>query len=133
MGLYASFCIAVVTAIAGGRPAAISAATGAMALVMVTLVKEHGVAYLFAATVLTGLLQILAGALRLGDLMRFVSRSVVIGFVNALAILISLAQLPELIGQVWQVYAMVAAGLAIIYLLPRLTTAVPSPSSPSCC
>ena len=127
LGLYASFCIAVVTAIAGGRPAMISAATGAMAVVMVTLVKEHGVGYLFAATILTGLIQIVAGLLRLGDLMRFVSRSVVTGFVNALAILIFMAQLPELIGQGWQVYAMVAVGLAIIYLLPRLTTAVPSP------
>ncbi|MBY6243694.1 SulP family inorganic anion transporter [Methylosinus sp. Sm6] len=127
VGLYASFCIAVVSAIAGGRPAMISAATGATALVMVTLVKEHGLAYLFAATILTGLLQLAASALRLGDLMRFVSRSVVTGFVNALAILIFLAQLPELIGQGWQVYAMVAVGLAIIYLLPRLTRAVPSP------
>jgi SulP family sulfate permease len=127
LGLYASFCIAVVTAIAGGRPAMISAATGAMAVVMVSLVKEHGVEYLFAATILTGLLQILASLLRLGDLMRFVSRSVVTGFVNALAILIFMAQMPELIGHGWQVYAMTAAGLAIIYLLPQLTTAVPSP------
>jgi SulP family sulfate permease len=127
LGLYASFCIAVVTAIAGGRPAMISAATGAMAVVMVSLVKEHGVEYLFAATILTGLLQILASLLRLGDLMRFVSRSVVTGFVNALAILIFMAQLPELIGQGWHVHALVAVGLAIIYLLPRLTTAVPSP------
>jgi SulP family sulfate permease len=127
VGLYASFCIAVVTAIAGGRPAMISAATGATALVMITLVKEHGLNYLFAATILTGFLQLLASALRLGDLMRFVSRSVVTGFVNALAILIFMAQLPELIGQGWQVYAMVAAGLAIIYLLPRVTKVVPSP------
>ncbi len=127
VGLYASFCIAVITAIAGGRPAMISAATGAMALVMVTLVKEHGVEYLFAATLLTGLLQIIAGALRLGDLMRFVSRSVITGFVNALAILIFLAQMPELIGRGPSVYALVAAGLAIIYLLPRLTRTVPSP------
>ncbi|GAN76171.1 SulP family inorganic anion transporter [Acidisphaera rubrifaciens] len=127
VGLYASFCIAVVTAIAGGRPAMISAATGSMALVMVTLVKEHGLGYLLAATILTGVLQIVASLLRLGDLMRFVSRSVVTGFVNALAILIFLAQLPELIGHGWQVYAMVAAGLAIIYLLPRATRAVPSP------
>jgi SulP family sulfate permease len=127
LGLYASFCIAVITAIAGGRPAMISAATGAMAVVMVSLVKEHGVNYLFAATILTGLIQILAGLLRLGDLMRFVSRSVVTGFVNALAILIFMAQMPELIGHGWQVYAMVAVGLAIIYVLPRLTTAVPSP------
>jgi sulfate permease, SulP family len=127
VGLYASFCIAVITAIAGGRPAMISAATGATALVMVTLVKDHGLGYLFAATILTGLLQLVASALKLGDLMRFVSRSVVTGFVNALAILIFLAQLPELIGAVWQVYAMVAVGLAIIYLLPQLTKAVPSP------
>ncbi len=127
VGLYASFCIAVVTAIAGGRPAMISAATGATALVMVTLVKEHGLGHLFAATILTGLLQLLASALRLGDLMRFVSRSVVTGFVNALAILIFMAQLPELIGHGWQVYAMVAVGLGIIYGLPRLTKVVPSP------
>jgi sulfate permease, SulP family len=127
VGLYASFCIAVVSAIAGGRPAMISAATGATAVVMVTLVKDHGLGHLFAATILTGILQLVASALRLGDLMRFVSRSVITGFVNALAILIFMAQLPELIGAVWQVYAMVAVGLAIIYLLPRLTTAVPSP------
>lgn len=127
IGLYASFCIAVVTAIAGGRPGMISAATGAMALLMVDLVKDHGLQYLFAATILTGLLQILAGVLRLNTLMRFVSRSVVIGFVNALAMLIFLAQMPELIGMPWPVYAVCAAGLAIIYLLPRLTRAVPSP------
>lgn len=127
VGLYASFSIAVISAIVGGRPAMISAATGAMALVMVTLVKDHGLQYLFAATVLTGLLQIAAGALKLGALMRFVSRSVVTGFVNALAILIFLAQLPELTNVSWVVYAMTAAGLAIIYGLPHLTKAVPSP------
>ncbi len=127
VGLYASFCIAVVIAFAGGRPGMISAATGAMALVMVTLVKDHGLQYLLAATLLTGVLQIGAGALRLGSLMRFVSRSVVTGFVNALAILIFMAQLPELTNVGWQVYAMVAAGLGIIYLLPYLTKAVPSP------
>ena len=127
VGLYASFCIAVVTAIAGGRPGMISAATGAMALLMVDLVKDHGLQYLFAATILTGILQILAGALRLNTLMRFVSRSVVTGFVNALAILIFLAQLPELIGMSWTVYAVCAAALVIIYLLPRVTRAVPSP------
>ncbi len=115
VGLYASFCIAVVSAFAGGRPAMISAATGAMALLMVGLVKDHGVGYLFAATILTGLLQIVAGALRLGNLMRFVSRSVVTGFVNALAILIVLAQMPELIGQGMTVYVMTAIGLCIIY------------------
>ncbi|MBT2767066.1 SulP family inorganic anion transporter [Stenotrophomonas sp. ISL-67] len=126
VGLYASFCIAVVTAIAGGRPGMISAATGAMALVMVYLVKDHGLQYLLAATILAGLLQIIAGALKLGALMRFVSRSVITGFVNALAILIFLAQMPELIGYSWHVWAICAAGLAIIYLLPRLTRAVPS-------
>jgi SulP family sulfate permease len=127
VGLYASFCIAVITAIAGGRPGMISAATGAMALLMVDLVKDHGLQYLFAATILTGVLQVVAGALRLNTLMRFVSRSVVTGFVNALAILIFLAQLPELIGMPWTVYAVCAAGLGIIYLLPLLTKAVPSP------
>ncbi|MBC01607.1 MAG: sodium-independent anion transporter [Rhodobacteraceae bacterium] len=127
VGLYASFSIAVITAIVGGRPGMISAATAATAVLMVTLVKEHGLEYLLAATVLAGLLQIVAGLLRLGDVMRFVSRSVMTGFVNALAILIFMAQLPELIGVTWLTYAMVAAGLAIIYLFPRLTTAVPSP------
>ena len=127
VGLYASFCIAVITAVAGGRPGMISAATGAMALLMVDLVKDHGLQYLFAATILTGVLQLVAAALRLNTLMRFVSRSVVVGFVNALAILIFLAQLPELIGMPLTVYAVCAAGLAIIYLLPRVTRAVPSP------
>lgn len=127
VGLYASFCIATVIAFAGGRPGMISAATGAMALVMVLLVKEHGLQYLLAATVLTGVLQILAGWLRLGTLMRFVSRSVITGFVNALAILIFMAQLPELINVTWEVYAMVITGLAIIYLFPYITKAVPSP------
>jgi SulP family sulfate permease len=127
IGLYASFSIAVVTAIVGGRPGMISAATAATAVLMITLVKQHGLEYLLAATVLAGLLQIAAGALRLNYVMRFVSRSVMTGFVNALAILIFLAQLPELIGVPWLTYAMVAAGLAIIYLLPRLTRIVPSP------
>jgi SulP family sulfate permease len=127
VGLYASFCIAVVIACVGGRPGMISAATGAMALLMVTLVKEHGLQYLFAATLLTGVIQIAAGFLKLGNLMRFVARSVVIGFVNALAILIFLAQLPEFRGQGWLMYACVAGGLTIIYGLPRLTKAVPSP------
>jgi sulfate permease, SulP family len=127
VGLYASFSMAVVIAITGGRPGMISAATGAMALVMVLLVKEHGLQYLLATTVLTGVLQIGAGLLRLGSLMRFVSRSVITGFVNALAILIFLAQLPELTNVSWVVYAMTAAGLAILYGFPRLTKAVPSP------
>ncbi len=127
VGLYASFCIAVVIAFAGGRPGMISAATGAMALLMVTLVKEHGLEYLFAATILTGILQIIAGWVRLGELMRFVSRSVVTGFVNALAILIFMAQLPELIDVPYAVYGMAVAGLGIIYGLPLITRAVPSP------
>ncbi len=127
VGLYASFCIAVVTAFAGGRPGMISAATGAMALLMVTLVKDHGLQYLLAATLLTGVIQIIAGYLKLGSLMRFVSRSVVTGFVNALAILIFMAQLPELINVTWHVYAMTAAGLVIIYTFPYLTNKIPSP------
>lgn len=127
VGLYASFCIAVVIAFAGGRPGMISAATAAMAVVMVTLVKEHGLAYLLAATILTGFLQIVAGWIRLGVLMRFVSRSVVTGFVNALAILIFMAQMPELTNVTWHVYAMTAAGLGIIYGLPYVTRSVPSP------
>lgn len=127
IGLYASFSMAVVIAFTGGRPAMISAATGAMALVLVSLVRDHGLQYLFAATILTGVIQVIAGLLNLDRVMRFVSRSVMTGFVNALAILIFMAQLPELQGVTWHTYAMVAAGLAIIYLLPRLTTAVPSP------
>ncbi|PKO88470.1 MAG: sodium-independent anion transporter [Betaproteobacteria bacterium HGW-Betaproteobacteria-10] len=127
VGLYASFCIAVVIAFVGGRPGMISAATGAMALVMVTLVKDHGLQYLLATTVLTGVLQIIAGWINLGALMRFVSRSVVTGFVNALAILIFMAQLPELTNVTWHVYAMTAVGLGIIYLFPYITRAIPSP------
>lgn len=129
VGLYASFSIAVITAIAGGRPGMISAATAATAVLMITLVRDHGLEYLLAATVLAGLLQIGAGLLRLGAVMRFVSRSVMTGFVNALAILIFMAQLPELdpalVGPL--TYALVAAGLAIIYLFPLLTKAIPSP------
>jgi len=127
VGLYASFCIAVVISFVGGRPGMISAATGAMALLMVTLVKDHGLQYLLAATLLTGIVQIVFGYIRLGSLMRFVSRSVVTGFVNALAILIFMAQLPELTNVSWHVYAMTAAGLGIIYLFPYITKAVPSP------
>lgn len=130
VGLYASFCIAVIISIVGGRPGMISAATGAMALLMVTLVREYGLEYLLAATLLTGVIQILAGYLKLGNLMRFVSRSVVTGFVNALAILIFMAQLPELTNVTWHVYAMTAAGLGIIYLFPYLPVIgkiIPSP------
>lgn len=127
VGLYASFCIAVLSAILGGRPAMISAATGAMALLMVTLVKAHGVQYLFAATLLTGVFQILFGWRKLGRYMKFVPRSVMIGFVNALAILIFMAQLPQFVGVSWQMYAMVAGSLAIIYGFPRITRVIPSP------
>ncbi|MGX6443377.1 SulP family inorganic anion transporter [Neobacillus sp. K501] len=127
VGLYASFCIAVVIAFVGGRPGMISAATGATALLMTTLVKDHGLQYLLAATILTGVIQIVMGALKLGRLMKFVPRSVMIGFVNALAILIFTAQLTHFVGETWVMYTMVAGALAIIYILPRFTKAVPSP------
>jgi SulP family sulfate permease len=130
VGLYASFAISVVIAFVGGRPGMISAATGAMALLMITLVKNHGLQYLLVATLLCGVLQIGAGYLKLGGLMRFVSRSVVTGFVNALAILIFVAQVPELTGVSWHVYAMTAAGLGIIYLFPLVPVVgkvLPSP------
>jgi SulP family sulfate permease len=127
VGLYASVVIAMVIAFTGGRPGMISAATAAVAVVVIPLVRDHGVEYLFAATILMGIFQGLAALLRLDLLMQFVSRSVITGFVNALAILIFMAQLPQLIGVAWQTYVMVAIGLAIIYLLPRVTKAVPSP------
>ncbi|MDD1501053.1 SulP family inorganic anion transporter [Agrobacterium sp. CNPSo 3708] len=127
VGLYASFAIACVAAFVGGRPGMISAATAATAVVMVSLVKDHGLQYLFAATILMGLIQIVAGWLKVGRIMRFVSRSVITGFVNALAILIFMAQLPELIGVPALTYVMIAAGLAIIYLFPYVTKAIPSP------
>ncbi|WP_104017785.1 SulP family inorganic anion transporter [Roseovarius nitratireducens] len=129
VGLYASFSIAVIVAITGGRPGMISAATAATAVLMITLVKDHGLQYLLAATVLAGLLQIAAGVFKLGFIMRYVSKSVMTGFVNALAILIFMAQLPELDPRdvTWLTYVLVAAGLAILYLFPLLTTAIPSP------
>ena len=127
VGLYASFSIAVITALIGGRPGMISAATAAIAVLVLPLIRDHGVEYLFAATVLMGIIQVIAGFLRLDLLMQYVSRSVITGFVNALAILIFIAQLPQLTGVTWVTYAMVAGGLAIIYLFPRLTRAVPSP------
>ena len=127
VGLYASFTIAVLTAFVGGRPGMISAATAAIAVLIGPLVREHGVEYLFAATVVMGGIQIVAGLLKINRLMQFVSRSVITGFVNALAILIFLAQLPELTGVTWVTYALVAAGLGVIYLFPLMTRAVPSP------
>ncbi|WP_043154553.1 SulP family inorganic anion transporter [Sphingobium sp. Ant17] len=127
VGLYASFSIAFIIAFVGGRPGMISAATAAVAVLVVPLVRDHGIDYLFAATILMGIIQVVAGFLRLDMLMQYVSRSVITGFVNALAILIFIAQLPQLMGVTWVTYAMVAGGLAIIYLFPRLTRAVPSP------
>ncbi|QFT89851.1 Bicarbonate transporter BicA [Bacillus sp. THAF10] len=126
VGLYASFCIAVIIAFTGGRPGMISAATGAMALLMVTLVADHGLEYLFAATVLTGIIQILMGMFKLGKYLSFLPQAVIIGFVNALAILIFMAQLEQFVGATWVMYAFVAATLAIIYILPRFTKAIPS-------
>jgi sulfate permease, SulP family len=130
VGLYASFCIAVVIAFVGGRPGMISAATGAMALVMVTLVKDYGLQYLLAATLLTGVLQIIMAYIGVAKLMSFVARAVVVGFVNALAILIFMAQLPELTNVTWHVYALTAVGLGIIYLfpyVPKIGKILPSP------
>ncbi len=127
VGLYASVAIAITISLIGGRPGMISAATAAVAVRVGPLVREHGVEYLFAATILMGVFQGIAGLLRLDLLMQFVSRYVITGFVNALAILIFVAQLPQLTNVSWETYAMVAGGLAIIYLFPRLTRAVPSP------
>ncbi|RCW71994.1 SulP family inorganic anion transporter [Saliterribacillus persicus] len=126
VGLYASFTMAVVIAFAGGRPGMISAATGAMALLMVTLVAEHGLQYLLAATILTGILQILFGIFKLARIMKFVPRSVMVGFVNALAILIFTSQLQHFVGEGWVMYGLVALTLAIIYILPKITKVVPS-------
>ena len=130
VGLYASFCIAVSIAFFGGRPAMISAATGAMALLMITLVKEHGLQYLLAATVLTGIIQIIAGYFKVAKLMRFVSQAVVYGFLNALAILIFVAQIPEISKMDSMGYMFMLLGLAVIYLfpyIPKLGKAIPSP------
>jgi SulP family sulfate permease len=127
VGLFASFVIGIVIAFTGGRPAMISGAAGSVALVAAALVRAHGVDYLLAATLMAGVFQVVFGLLRLDVLMRFVSRSVRTGFVNALAILIFSAQVPQMVGVSWQTYAMIGIGLAIIYLMPRLTTAVPSP------
>ncbi len=127
VGLFASFVIGIVIAFAGGRPAMISGAAGSVALVAAALVHAHGLQYLLVATMLAGVLQIAFGLAKLDVLMRFVSRSVHAGFVNALAILIFSAQVPQMVGVSWQAYAMIAAGLAIIYLVPRISSAIPSP------
>ena len=127
VGLYTSFIIAVLTAFLGGRPGSISAATGAMALLMIDLVKDHGLQYLLAATVLTGIIQVIFGILKLGRQMKYVPRAVMIGYINALAVLIFLAQLPQLTNVPVTVYILTLLSLAIIYILPRFTHAVPSP------
>ncbi|WP_290634135.1 SulP family inorganic anion transporter, partial [Aquisalimonas sp.] len=127
VGLYASFCIAVVIAFTGGRPGMISAATGAMALLMITIVADHGVEYLFAATILTGVLQIIFGWLKLARYMMFIPRTVMLGFVNALAILIFMAQIPHFVGHGIPTYLMVAAGLAILYGFPYINRTIPPP------
>jgi sulfate permease, SulP family len=127
VGLYTSFIVAVMTAFLGGRPGSISAATGAMALLMIDLVREHGLQYLLAATFLTGIIQVLLGVFKVGQKMRYVPRSVMLGYINALAVLIFLAQLPHLLGKPPVVYILAALSLVIIYVLPRFTKAVPSP------
>lgn len=127
VGLFASFTMAVSIAFLGGRPAMISAATGAIALVIAPVVREHGLDHLIATVILGGLIQVAFGLVGVARLMRFIPRSVMVGFVNALAILIFLAQVPHLVGVPWLVYPMIAVGLAVIVLLPRITAAVPSP------
>ena len=127
VGLFASFTMAVTIAIVGGRPAMISAATGAVALVIAPLVKSHGLDYLIAAVILAGILQLILGGLGVARLMRFIPRSVMVGFVNALAILIFLSQMPHLLGVPWLVYPLVAVGILVIVAMPRLTTAIPGP------
>ncbi len=127
VALYTSFCMATVISITGGRPAMISAATGSMALLMTTLVAKHGIEYLFAATILTGIIQFLMGVFKLGRFFTFIPPSVIAGFVNALAILIFTAQLQQFVGERWQMYVMVAATLAIVYLFPRINKSIPSP------
>lgn len=127
VGLYASFCIAVIIAFVGGRPGMISAATGAMALLMVPLVKEHGLQYLLAATILTGVIQFVFGICKIAKLMKFIPRAVMIGFVNALAILIFMAQVPHFVGISTLTYVFVAITLLIVYVVPRFFKAIPAP------
>ncbi|MFE0046726.1 SulP family inorganic anion transporter [Streptomyces albireticuli] len=127
VGLFASFTMAVTTAVVGGRPAMISAATGAVALVIAPLNREHGLGYLIACVVLAGVFQIVLGGLGVAKLMRFVPRGVMVGFVNSLAILVFLAQVPELRDVPWAVYPLVAAGIGLMVLFPRITKAVPAP------
>lgn len=127
IGLFASFTMAVTIAVVGGRPAMISAATGAVALVIAPLNREHGFGYLVAAVILAGVFQIVLGALGVAKLMRFVPRSVMVGFVNSLAILIFIAQVPEMTDVPWPVYPLIAAGLALMVFFPKVTTVIPAP------
>src|SRR5699024_10683964 len=127
VGLYASFCIAVIISFVGGRPGMISAATGAMALLMLPLVKEHGLNYLLAATILTGVIQLLLGVFKVAKVMKFIPNAVMIGFVNALAILIFVAQVPHFIGISNMTYLFVAITLVIVYVLPRFIKTIPAP------
>jgi SulP family sulfate permease len=127
MGLYASFCIAVIISFVGGRPGMISAATGAMALLMVPLVKEYGVNFLLATTILTGIIQVIFGVLKIAKLMKFIPRAVMMGFVNSLAILIFMAQLPHFIGISNITYVFVAVTLAIVYIFPKFIKSIPAP------
>src|SRR5690625_4352354 len=126
VGLYASFCIALIISFVGGRPGMISAATGSMALVLVTLVSKHGLHYMLAATILTGIIQVLMGVFKFGRFISFLPQSVITGFVNALGIMIFISQLTHFKGESWLMYLIVAITLAIIYLLPKLTKAIPS-------
>ena len=127
VGLYASFCIAVIIAFVGGRPGMISAATGAMALVMVPLVKEYGLDYLLAATILTGIIQLLFGVFKIAKLMKYIPNAVMIGFVNSLAILIFMAQVPHFIGISTMTYIFVGITLILVYTLPRFIKVIPAP------
>ncbi|MCM3757824.1 SulP family inorganic anion transporter [Sporosarcina aquimarina] len=127
VGLYASFIIAVVISFTGGRPAMISAATGSMALLMTPLIREYGLDYLLAATILTGVIQVIFGIFKVAKLMKFIPNAVMIGFVNALAILIFMAQVPHLLGVSTMTYVFVAVTLLIVYILPRFFTAIPAP------
>lgn len=127
VGLYASFCIAIIISFVGGRPAMISAATGAMALLMLPLVKEHGLQYLLAATILTGIIQVLFGVFKIARLMKFIPRAVMIGFVNSLAILVFMAQMPHLDGASTMTFIFVAITILILVVLPRFFKAIPAP------
>src|SRR5690625_1147446 len=127
VALYASFTMAVIIAFVGGRPAMVSAATGAMALVLVSLVANHGLEYLLAATILTGIIQFLLGIFGVANLMRFIPNSVMLGFVNALGIMIFMTQLPYLVGAGWITYVFAIATLILVYLIPRFFTLIPAP------